>query len=65
VVRRLKAALLDLRTIAPAERVPILEEQLELLATATARALDDDREVEIALSEDPEGIGAAASLERR
>jgi uncharacterized membrane protein len=64
VVRRLKAALSDLRTIAPQERVPILEDQLELLAAAAARALDDDREVEMALSEDREGIGAAASLDR-
>ena len=64
VVRRLKAALSDLRTIAPGERLPILDDQLELLAAAAARALDDDREVEMALEEDREGIGAAASLDR-
>ena len=64
VARRLKSALLDLREIAPADRVPIVEEQLELLAAATARALDDEREVEMALSEDREGIGAAADADR-
>jgi uncharacterized membrane protein len=64
VVRRLKAALSDLRTIAPEERVPILDEELELLAAAVARALDSEREIEMALSEDREGIGAAASLDR-
>jgi uncharacterized membrane protein len=64
VVRRLKAALLDLRTCAPEERVPILEDQLSLLAAAVARALKEDREIEIALSEDREGIGEAAALDR-
>ena len=63
VVRRLQAALLDLQTIAPEDRVPVLEDQLELLAAAAGRALDD-REVEIALGPDREGIGAAAFLDR-
>jgi uncharacterized membrane protein len=64
VVRRLKAALLDLRSIAPEERAAVLDDQLELLAAATARAMDDDRDVEIALREEGEGIGSAAALDR-
>jgi len=61
VARRLKAALEDLRSIAPPERVAILDEQLDLLATAAETAMDDPRDVELALHEDREGIGAEAS----
>jgi uncharacterized membrane protein len=57
VTRRLKAALVDLRSIAPPERVPSIERQLALLAAATHNALDDERDVEIALSGDGQGIG--------
>ena len=39
----------------------ILDDQLELLAAATETAMDDERDVEMALHEDREGIGAAAS----
>jgi len=60
VARRLKAALSDLRTVAPPDRVPILEEQLELLETATESLMDDEHDIRLALSEDREGIGAAA-----
>ena len=41
VSRRLKAALEDLRSIAPPDRVAILDEQLDLLAAATETAMDD------------------------
>ena len=51
VSRRLKAALTDLRSIAPPERVAILDLQLELLAAATETAMDDERDVEMALRE--------------
>ncbi len=64
VVRRLSAALADLRSIALPERIPILEQQLELLVGATEAAMDDERDVELALREDREGIGAAAGVER-
>jgi uncharacterized membrane protein len=60
VTRRLKAALVDLRSIAPPERVPSIECQLELLAAATHNALDDERDVQIALSGDGQGIGPEA-----
>ena len=61
VSRRLKAALEDLKSVAPPERTAILDEQLDLLATATETAMDDQRDVDMALHEDREGIGAAAS----
>ena len=60
VSRRLKAALVDLRAIALPDRVEVLDEQLELLVTATEGAMDDERDAEMALREDREGIGAAA-----
>ena len=61
VARRLKAALTDLRSIAPPERVGIIDLQLDLLSTTTEASLSDERDVELALHEDREGIGAAAS----
>jgi uncharacterized membrane protein len=60
VARRLKAALTDLRAIAPPDRREVLEEQLDLLAAATERAIEDPRELELALQADREGIGPAA-----
>ena len=62
VARRLQAALTDLRTIAPAERVAVIDRQLERLAAAVETAMDDERDVKVALAEDREGIGAAATL---
>ena len=46
VSRRLKAALDDLRSIAPLARVDVRDEQLELLVAATQRAMDDDHDVD-------------------
>ena len=63
VVRRLYAALTDLKTIALPERVPVVEHQLELLAAATESSMDDERDVRVALREDREGIGAAAGFD--
>ena len=65
VTRRLKAALTDLRSIAPPERMEILDYQLELLTAATERAMADERDAEMALHGDREGIGAAAGMSRR
>jgi len=64
VTRRLQAALVDLRSIVPTDRVEVVEEQLELLAAATERAMDDERDAEVALHPDREGIGAAVAAER-
>lgn len=65
VSRRLMAALTDLRSIAPAERVGVIDHQLELLAASAATAMDDRRDVQMALRPDREGIGAAASSNGR
>ena len=61
VTRRLKAALTDLRSIAPADRLAVLDRQLDLLTSSTERVFDDDRDAEMALAEDRKGIGAAAT----
>ena len=63
VSRRLKAALDDLRSVAPLERVDVLDKQLELLVAATQRAMDDEQDVDMALHPDREGIGAAVGAE--
>ena len=62
VTRRLKAALVDLRSIAPPERVNVIDRQLERLATAVETAMDHERDAELALADDRKGIGAAATL---
>ena len=63
VTRRVKAALTDLKSCALPDRVAVLEEQLELLAAATEAAMKDERDAEMALRDDREGIGAAAALD--
>ena len=57
VTRRLEAALVDLKTVAPPERQPALDRQLRLLADAVTRELDDD-DREAALVPDQQGIGS-------
>jgi uncharacterized membrane protein len=63
VTRRLNAALTDLRSIAPPERLAVIDRQLELLAAAAQTALDDERDADFALADDRKGIGVAASRE--
>jgi len=58
VTRKLKAALLDVREIAPPERVGVVDHQLDLLTTSTRGAVESDWDVEFALTPDPKGIGA-------
>lgn len=60
VGRRLKAALVDLMSIVPDDRRPILESQLELLTSATKSAMSDDRDADMALQADRQGLGVAA-----
>ena len=64
VTRRLKAALTDLRSLALPDRVAVLDGQLDLLTAAAEAAMEDERDAEMALREDREGIGAAAALAR-
>lgn len=59
VARRLQAALRDLVDVAPRDRRPVLEEQLELLAAATEDELLDQRDVDVAQHADAGGFSTA------
>jgi uncharacterized membrane protein len=65
VTRRLSAALRDLRSVVPPERIPPLDRQLELLAVLTGEAMLDDRDVHMALQADRLGIGVEADASRQ
>jgi hypothetical protein len=65
VARRLRAALEDLRTVAPSERQPPLDRQLELLEAAVRRAYSDDEDLDAALVPDMQGIGAGPDVMSR
>src|SRR4051794_16237593 len=65
VARRLRAALEDLKTVAPPERRPPLDRQLEMLDDAVRRAFDDDADVEAALIPDMQGIGSGPDVMSR
>jgi uncharacterized membrane protein len=60
VSRRLIDALTDLRRVALAERIDVLDEQATLLRAATGEAMHDERDARFALDPDREGLGAAA-----
>jgi uncharacterized membrane protein len=62
VARRLRAALEDLRTVAPADRHPPLDRQLELLDEAVREAFDADADIEAALVPDMQGIGSGPDV---
>jgi uncharacterized membrane protein len=62
VARRLRAALLDLRTVASPERRPPLDRQLDLLDEAVRRAYADSADVDAALVPDMQGIGSGPDL---
>ncbi len=62
VARRLRAALEDLRTVAPPERRPPLDRQLKLLDQAVRRAYDDDADADAALVPDMQGIGSGPDV---
>jgi uncharacterized membrane protein len=64
VARRLRAALEDLKAIAPADRHAILEHQLALLEAAVHRSFDDDEDVAAALIADTQGIGSGSDVTR-
>ena len=60
VSRRLVAALDDLRTVVPAERAAVLDEQARLLSDAAASVHDGPRDAAMATRGDPVGIGTDA-----
>lgn len=57
VSRRLHAALQDLKTIAPPDRIGVLDEQIDLLEGLTRNCMTDPRDAEMASRPDPQGIG--------
>lgn len=60
VSRRLQAALEDLKRVAPPDRQPILDRQLDLLAASAREVVADDRDLHTALQPDRQGIGVRA-----
>jgi uncharacterized membrane protein len=62
VTRRLCAALLDLKSVAPPDRQPPLDRQLRLLTAAVHRAYEDEEDIAAALTPDAEGIGSGADV---
>jgi uncharacterized membrane protein len=61
VARRLKAALADLRTTAPPDRVRAIDEQLERLEAAVKGAISDEHDAALLLGEDRLGLGPDAA----
>jgi uncharacterized membrane protein len=62
VARRLRAALLDLKTVAPTDRQGPLDRQLALLTAGVRRAFDDEDDVRAALTADQQGIGSGLDV---
>jgi hypothetical protein len=62
VTRRLQAALEDLMTVALPSRRPVLERQLELLASSVNGAGSNPRDIAMGLSPDPVGFGVHADM---
>jgi uncharacterized membrane protein len=62
VARRLRAALEDLKMVAPPERWPPLDRQLELLDDAVRQAYSDEADIEAALVPDMQGIGSGSDV---
>ena len=59
---RARAALEDLKAVAPPGRQPALDRQLGLLEAAVRRQFQDDEDVDAACTADQQGIGSAADL---
>src|SRR4051794_25831657 len=62
VARRLNAALMDLKNVAPEHRQAPLDRQLRLLAAGVRRALADEDDVGAALIPDAQGLGSGADV---
>lgn len=63
VSRRLHAALEDLMTVAPPDRQPVLQDQLERLTSLTEKAMSDTRDAEMSSVADRQGIGVEAGIQ--
>lgn len=64
VARALRAALEDIRAVAPQERRPPLEREAELLDLAVQRCYEDDADRNAALVADALGIGSGSDVAR-
>ena len=62
VSRRLQAALDDLSSVVPPERLPALTRQRELLRAAVHEQYSDDRDTTAALVSDAQGIGSGVDV---
>ncbi|GAA2130432.1 hypothetical protein GCM10009843_33030 [Nocardioides bigeumensis] len=64
VARRLRAALEDLKTVAPERRQPELDRQLGLWTLGVRQSFDSDLDTTNALIADQQGLGSGADLVR-
>ena len=62
VTRKMCAALVDLKSVAPPDRQEPLDRQLRLLSAGVRRSLEDEEDVVAALTPDTEGIGSGADV---
>lgn len=62
VARRLRAALEDLKTVAPPERHAVLDWELELLEAGVRGAFESEADIALALAPDCQGIGSGPDL---
>jgi uncharacterized membrane protein len=62
VTRRLRAALDDLKMVAPPERQPVLDRQLELLEALVRRNFEDEGDVSASLTGHQQGIGSGRDV---
>jgi uncharacterized membrane protein len=63
VARRLRAALEDLKTVAPPERQPVLDRQLDLLKGLVSQIYEEEEEeIGASLTADQQGIGSGQDV---
>lgn len=65
VTRRLRAALDDLKELAPADRQQPLDAQIKLLESTVRRTVEDEEEARFALVPDRQGIGSGEDIVAR
>lgn len=62
VARRLRAALEDLKTVAPPDRQPALDRQLHLLQALIRQQFDEEEDINASLVGDQQGIGSGPDV---
>ena len=63
ISRRLMSALLDLKSLAPPDRIEVLEAQVRLLKAGAKDGVADPHDLRMAVDPDGHGIGQAAVRE--